>query len=440
LVITETVGSENFDRLRINADLTIPAINVSDTGSINYSNNNEIIAQLIGNDPPGYISSQYGPVLGDGGSNDYGTGYFGIIGLIYGTEEIFVEAEQFPAITSVLSGNANGDYVFGYWDCYLKVRRFPTFADAINETNVDVTYGFGGEESVLIASSFYEELGYTPTEYNNIYGGTIKAPGGGGINTPGTAKIYRVEIVQSYYIESLGQYSSIVVRRPNGMIQVKFGRVGNGYSVFSPGGIQVYQGFRNYMNAANVAAKAEGLDEQAAASVNFFEVKGKSGIIGSLSVSSGLTVPKGKQFKIQHPKNPDKWLYHTALESPRADLIYRGVCELNEGFASCSIDSASRMEEGTFNSFTKNPQLFLQNDSGFDRLKGNVVSGSVEIYSENNQSTDIVSWMVVAERNDKDITESPLYDKYGNYRTERFNERYIEEKKKNSKNLVSGSI
>ncbi len=224
LVITETVGSENFDRLRINADLTIPAINVSDTGSINYSNNNEIIAQLIGNDPPGYISSQYGPVLGDGGSNDYGTGYFGIIGLIYGTEEIFVEAEQFPAITSVLSGNANGDYVFGYWDCYLKVRRFPTFADAINETNVDVTYGFGGEESVLIASSFYEELGYTPTEYNNIYGGTIKAPGGGGINTPGTAKIYRVEIVQSYYIESLGQYSSIVVRRPNGMIQVKFGR------------------------------------------------------------------------------------------------------------------------------------------------------------------------------------------------------------------------
>ena len=440
LVITETVGSENFDRLRINADLTIPVINVSDTGSINYSNNSETIAQLIGNNPPGYAAGQYGPVLGDGGSNDYGTGYFGIIGLIYGTEEIFVEAEQFPGITNVLSGNANGDYVFGYWDCYLRVRRFPTFTDAINETNVDTTYGFGGEERVLLASSFYEELGYTPIEYNNIYGGTVKAPGGGGINQPGTAKIYRVEIEQSYYIESLGAYSTITVRRPNDMIQVKFGRVGNGYSVFSPGGIQVYQGFRNYMNAANVAAKAEGLDGEAAAAVNFFEVKGKSGIIGSLNVSSGLTVPKGKQFKIQHPKNPDKWLYHTALESPRADLIYRGVCELNEGFASCSIDSASRMEEGTFYSFTKNPQLFLQNDSGFDRLKGSVVSGSVQIYSENNQSTDIVSWMVVAERNDKDITESPLYDKYGNYRTERFNERYIEEKKKNSKNLVSGSI
>jgi hypothetical protein len=440
LVIAESVGTETFNRLRINSDLTIPAINVSDTGSINYSNGNQIIAQLIGNDPPGYTNGSYGPVLGDGGSNDYGTGYFGIIGLIYGTEEIFVEAEQFPPITSVLSGNANGDYVFGYWDCYLRVRRFPTFTDAINETNIDTTYGFAGEERVLLASSFYEEMGYTPIEYNNIYGGTIKAPGGGGINTPGTAKIYRVEIEQAYYIESLGQYSTITVRRPSDMIQVKFGRVGNGYSIFSPGGIQVYQGFRNYMNAANVAAKAEGLDEQAAAAVNFFEVKGKSGIIGSLSVSSGLTVPKGKQFKIQHPKNPDKWLYHTALESPRADLIYRGLCELNEGFASCSIDSASRMEEGTFYSFTKNPQLFLQNDSGFDRLKGNIFSGSIQIYSENNQSTDTVSWMVVAERNDKDITESPLYDKYGNYRPERFNEKYIEQKKKNSKNLVSGSI
>ncbi len=440
IVITETVGStaENFDRLRINADLTIPAINVTDTGSINYSNSNQIIAQIIGQAT--YLNGTYGPVLGDGGSNDYGTGYFGIIGLIYGSEEIFVEAEQFPSISSVLSGNANGDYVFGYWDCYLRVRRFPTFQDAINETNIDTTYGFSGEERVLIASSFYEELGYSPVEYNNIYGGTVKAPGGGGINSQGPAKIYRIEIEQSYYIESSGQYSSIAVRRPNGMIQVKFGRVGNGYSIFSPGGIQVYQGFKNYMNAANVAAKAAGLDEEAAAAVNFFEVKGKSGIIGSLSVSSGLTVPKGKQFKIQHPKNPDKWLYHTALESPRADLIYRGVCELNEGFASCSIDSASRMEEGTFYSFTKNPQLFLQNDSGFDRLKGNVISGSVQIYSENNQSTDVISWMVVAERNDKDITESPLYDKYGNYRPERLNEKYIAEKRKNSKNLISGSI
>ena len=440
LVIAESVGAETFNRLRINAELAIPAINVTDTGSINYSNSNQIIAQLIGNDPPGYANGSYGPVIGDGGSSDYGTGYFGIIGLQYGSEEIFVEAEEFPNIASVLSGNANGDYVFGYWDCYLRVRRFPTFNDAINETNIDTTYGFAGEERVLIASSFYEELGYTPTEYNNIYGGTVKAPGGGGIDSPGVAKIYRVEIEQVYYIESSGQYSTITVRRPNGMIQVKFGRVGNGYSIFSPGGIQVYQGFKNYMNAANVAAKTVGLDEQAAAAVNFFEVKGKSGIIGSLSVSSGLTVPKGKQFKIQHPKNPDKWLYHTALESPRADLIYRGVCELNEGFVSCSIDSASRMEEGTFYSFTKNPQLFLQNDSGFDRLKGNVISGSVQIYSENNQSTDVVSWMVVAERNDKDITESPLYDKYGNYRPERLNEKYIAEKKKNSKNLVSGSI
>lgn len=441
LVITQTVGSENFDRLRINADLNIPAISVSDTGSINYSNNSETLAFINDSSNPPYVNSQYGPVLGDGGSYDYGTGTFGIIGLQYATEEIFVEAEQFPNITNVIDGDGGQGDVFGYWDCYLEVTKYPSSTDALNQTNPDTTFGYNGTQVVLLASSYFDQIGAnTPFELNNIYGGTIKAPGGGGINTPGAANWYRVQITQYYSANVNGNYAFLRIRRPNGMIQVKFGRVGNGYSVFSPGGIQVYQGFKNYMNAADVSSKAAGLDAEAAAAVNFFEVKGKSGIIGSLSVSSGLTVPKGKQFKIQHPKNPDKWLYHTALESPRADLIYRGVCELNEGFASCSIDSASRMEEGTFYSFTKNPQLFLQNDSGFDRLKGNVVSGSVQIYSENNQSTDVVSWMVVAERNDKDITESPLYDKYGNYRPERFNEKYIDERKQYLKNLTSGSI
>lgn len=439
LVITETNSVDSFDRLRINSDLTIPAIRVSDTGSVGYSNSSQLLGEVYGYDSPPY---EYDNVtdLGAYGHYDYGYGY-GIVGLQYANEEIFVDSETFPGISNVLSGDANGDEIFGSWDCYLQVRRYPTALDAQNQTNIDTTYGYYGTEQVLLASAYLEEYGGTaPFEYRQIYGGTLKAPGGGGINTPGTAKWYRIEIIQYWNLNTYGQYAFMRARRPAGDIVVKFGRVGNGYSVFSPGGIQVYQGFRNYMNAADVSNKTAGLDAEAAAAINFFEVKGKSGIIGSLSVSSGLTVPKGKQFKIQHPKNPDKWLYHTALESPRADLIYRGVCELNEGFASCSIDSASRMEEGTFYSFTKNPQLFLQNDSGFDRLKGNVVSGSVQIYSENNQSTDVVSWMVVAERNDKDIIDSPLYDKNGNYRPERFNEKYIDAKKQYLKNLVSGSI
>jgi hypothetical protein len=440
IVIRETNNVDYLDRLRINADLTIPAISVSDTGSLGYYNNSQTLKLLYGTDLPPYEYSDTGYQLADYGGYNYGFGW-GIIGLQYASEEIFVEAETFPSISNVLSGDDGGDYIFGYWDCYLRVQRYPTAADAQNQTNIDTTYGYQGEQYLLLASAYLEQYGGgTPSEFANIYGGTIKAPGGGGINTPGTAKWYRVEIIQYWNLNATGQYAFIRARRPAGDIVVKFGRVGNGYSVFSPGGIQVYQGFRNYMNAADVSSKAAGLDAEAAANVNFFEVKGKSGIIGSLSVSEGLT-GKSKQFKIQHPVVEDKWLYHTALEGPKADLIYRGNCELIEGFASCSIDSASRMTEGTFEALTKNPQLFLQNDSGFDRVRGNVFSGSVEIYSENSSSTDLISWMVVAERKDPAVAQSPLYDKYGNYKPEKHKQEYILNKIRYYKNqAISSSI
>lgn len=440
ITIQESNPVDTFDRLRINADLTIPPISVSDTGSINYSQGSQTLAFINEYSNPPYVNDQYGPVLGDGGSYDYGLGLFGVIGLQYASEEIFVEAENFPSISNVLSGDGGQGDALGYWDCYMTVRRYPTSADAVNQTNVDTTFGYLGEQQVLLASAYFEQIGAnTPFEYANVYGGTIKAPGGGGINTPGTAKWYRVEITQYYYAYVSGNYSFVRVRRPSDMIVVKFGRVGNGYSVFSPGGVQVYQGIRNYMNAADVSSKAAGLDAEAAAALNFFEVKGKSGIIGSLSVSEGLT-GKSKQFKIQHPTVENKWLYHTAIESPRADLIYRGNCELNDGFASCSIDSASRMTEGTFASFTKNPQLFLQNETGFDRVKGNVISGSVEIYSENNQSNDTISWLVVAERTDPAVSESPLYDRNGNYKPEKLKQEYFTNKIQYLKNLTSGSV
>ena len=439
LIVTEANPIDSFDRLRINSDLTIPAIQVSDTGSIGYYNSSQQLGLVYGYANPNYINDQYGPVLGDYGGINYGAGY-GIIGLQYASEEIFVEAEALPGLSNVLTGDDGGDQILGYWDCYLRVRRFPTMQDAANETNVDNTFGYYGEQLVLLASCYLEQFGGgTPTEYNNKYGGTIKAPGGGGINTLGSAKWYRVEIVQYYYLYAQGSYAYIRARRPAGDIVVKYGRVGNGYSVFSPGGVQVYQGIRNYMNAADVSAKAAGLDAEAAAQINFFEVKGKSGIIGSLSVSEGLT-GKSKQFKIQHPIIDNKWLYHTAIESPRADLIYRGNCELNAGFASCSIDSASRMTEGTFTAFTKNPQLYLQNETGFDRVRGSVVNGSVQIYSENTESTDTISWLVVAERTDPAVSESPLYDKNGNYKPEKFKQEYFTNKIEYIKNLRSGSI
>ena len=111
-----------------------------------------------------------------------------------------------------------------------------------------------------------------------------------------------------------------------------------------------------------------------------------------------------KQFKIQHPLNENKWLYHTSTESPRADLIYRGKIELINGSGSIGIDSSSLMSDGTFESLTKNTQLFLQNNQTFDRVKGYIENGNVYALCENTNENITIDWMVTAERNDIEIT------------------------------------
>jgi hypothetical protein len=289
---------------------------------------------------------------------------------------------------------------------------------------VDTSFGINGVVEQLLA---YREFYYAngANAINNIdkeqvYGATIPAQGGGGVNTPGTARWYRVEILQTWNLEAYGGDidTAVVARRPMSDIFVKFGRVNNGFSVFSPGGLQVYQGVRNYLNASI----PEGTTGDAS---NFFIVKGKSQIIGSLNINGGLSA-NNKQFKIEHPLNENKWLYHTSTESPRADLIYRGTIQLENGEGSMSIDSASNMTIGTFDVLTKNPQLFLQNNETFDRVKGYVESGSVYVNSENSDSNVKIDWTVIAERSDAEILKSPLYDTNGNYKTENYKGEYLD--------------
>jgi hypothetical protein len=70
------------------------------------------------------------------------------------------------------------------------------------------------------------------------------------------------------------------------------------------------------------------------------------------------------------------------------------------GKAKVSIDLASRMTEGTFEVLTQNPDIFLQNKSGWEPLKGSLDKGILNITCKDASSKDTVSWMVVAERAD----------------------------------------
>ena len=441
--ISQANAVDSIDRVRVDSSLDIPTITVSSTGSLRWDAAGQNLLTIYDTSYPtfsqintNFDTPDYSP------THPAVSGVYGIIGLIYAAEEIFVESESFPNIDSTIDGYAAFEVnseVEGYYSATLRVRKFPTDTDAFNETNADVEYG--DKQAIVAYKQFRHNAMDSDRNINKsqVFGATFPADGPGGINTPAPGSPgnwYRVELRQIWDIQvySPTPYGDayIVANRPADNIFVKFGRVSNGYSVFSPGGLQVYQGVRNYMNASLPSGSTGD-------GANFFIVKGKSQIIGSLDVTSGFSA-SNKQFKIQHPLNENKWLYHTSTESPRADLIYRGMLQLQSGVGSASIDSASNMTNGTFNALTKNPQLFLQNNESFDRIKGYVQSGSVYVLSENQNSTASIDWSVIAERQDTEILKSPLYDRNGKYKTENYKGEYLEAMRSKRFLNYSGSI
>jgi hypothetical protein len=130
-------------------------------------------------------------------------------------------------------------------------------------------------------------------------------------------------------------------------------------------------------------------------------------VVGSLSKGSGT-------FDIQHPLHQDdstKRLVHSFIEGPRCDLIYRGKVQLVNGTATINIDSdcveetGSEMTQGTFEALCANPQFFLQNPSSFSRLKGSISGNVLTVVCEDQNSSDIIYWSVIAERKDAFIKQ-----------------------------------
>ena len=138
---------------------------------------------------------------------------------------------------------------------------------------------------------------------------------------------------------------------------------------------------------------------------------------GGLSVSGALSKGSGS-FKIAHPLDEaNKTLVHGFIESPRHDLVYRGTATLSSGTVTASIDTASSMTSGTFAALTKNPEIWVQNKTGWTAVRGQVSGGNVVITAQDSSCTDTVAWLVMAERNDTFIRsgEEPWTDNSGNF-------------------------
>ena len=128
---------------------------------------------------------------------------------------------------------------------------------------------------------------------------------------------------------------------------------------------------------------------------------GGSGVHVANSLSKG-----GGSFRIAHPHPTKKYthdLQHSFIEGPQCDNIYRGKVTLSSGTATINIDTVSNMTDGTFVLLNRDIQCFTSNETGWDAVKGSVSGNVLTIISQNNSSTDTISWMVIGERQDDKI-------------------------------------
>jgi hypothetical protein len=131
------------------------------------------------------------------------------------------------------------------------------------------------------------------------------------------------------------------------------------------------------------------------------------GIAALQEVDRQVQAAKAMQtMQVIHPVESEATLVHSAVYAPRCDVMYRGIATLSNGVASVNLDvcavadPSNALAAGTFETLCRNPQCFLQNNSSFDRLRGAITGGTLNIECEDATSTDVVHWMVVAERKD----------------------------------------
>ena len=139
------------------------------------------------------------------------------------------------------------------------------------------------------------------------------------------------------------------------------------------------------------------------------EVSGSAHVSGALSKGSG-------SFMIDHPLPEMKEthnLYHSFIEGPRADLIYRGRARLTNGRAVVDLDEVSDMTSGTFTALNRDVQCFTSNESDWDAVRGSINGATLTIRSQNSASTAVVSWLVIGERQDEHMYETEWTDENG---------------------------
>ena len=77
------------------------------------------------------------------------------------------------------------------------------------------------------------------------------------------------------------------------------------------------------------------------------------------------------------------------------------------GTATVDLDAKFTMTNGTFTALNRNVQVFTTNESDWDNVKGSVVGNTLTITCQNSSSNATVSWLVVGERQDQHMKDTP---------------------------------
>jgi hypothetical protein len=139
-------------------------------------------------------------------------------------------------------------------------------------------------------------------------------------------------------------------------------------------------------------------------------------VLGSVqvngSITSTLLTANTKNFKIEHPLNINKWLYHGCVEGPRFDNIYRGKKIIINGKGEVDIDeecnTTGGMTKGTFVSLNTNCQVYLENKQTYDSVRGKITDGKLTINCENIEEEIEIDWLIMGERYDNTVITNEL--------------------------------
>ena len=141
---------------------------------------------------------------------------------------------------------------------------------------------------------------------------------------------------------------------------------------------------------------------------------------GNLNVTGTVSKASGT-FKIDHPlpeKQDTHYLIHSFIEGPRMDNIYRGNVMLVNGIAEINIDTEFNMTEGTFVALNRDISVFTTNEDTWDNVRGRITNNILKIECQNTESTALVSYLIIGERQDKHAKETYITDFNGRLITE----------------------